>query len=142
MNLSFQPQFKNRILGGTKIHTIRADKTDRWKVGNTIHFCTGLRTKEYNCFKMGVCASVQKIEIVYKIVYEASTPFVSRVYVKIDQKLIFERRFYKVGGFKEVGRQQMEKLAVKDGFKTISDFFKWFDSDFEGKLIHWTEFKY
>lgn len=42
MLLTFsKPQFKNLILDGTKIHTIRLDKTNRWKKGMKIHFWMG-----------------------------------------------------------------------------------------------------
>jgi len=33
--------FRDRIRSGIKVHTIRDDKTNRWKVGNKIHFWLG-----------------------------------------------------------------------------------------------------
>lgn len=41
MILSFKKQFLDPIITGSKIHTIRADKPNRWKPGNKIHFATG-----------------------------------------------------------------------------------------------------
>ena len=64
MILGFKKQFPPMILVGTKIHTIREDKHDRWKAGNKIHFATGIRTKNYNQFYSGVCKSVQAITLV------------------------------------------------------------------------------
>lgn len=58
MILSFKKQFSEPILKGTKIHTIREDKPNRWKPGNKIHFANGVRTQNYNCFKESVCISV------------------------------------------------------------------------------------
>lgn len=36
----------------------------------------------------------------------------------------------------------MLQLALNDGFDTIEDFFAYFNKDFTGKLIHWTDLKY
>lgn len=51
MILSFKEQFIPKILDGTKIHTIREDKKNRWEAGKKIHFATGVRTKNYKCPK-------------------------------------------------------------------------------------------
>lgn len=118
MILSFKPQFKQSILDGSKIHTIRADKTNRWKVGNTIHFATGVRTSDYNCFNKGVCVGVQKIQI-------------RRCYGK-------DVRIDGIG----LSRGDIKNLAINDGFASVESFFDWFNEDFEGKIIHWTDFKY
>lgn len=50
MILSFKPQFRQKILDGTKIHTIRDDPNDRWQAGKIIHAATGVMTKNYDCF--------------------------------------------------------------------------------------------
>ena len=118
MILSFKKQFKQLILDGTKIHAIIADKPDRWKAGNEIHFATGMRTKSYECFKKGICVGVQKIQI-------------RRCYgedIKIDG----------IG----LSRGDIKSLAINSGFNGVDDFFQWFDTDLEGKIIHWTNFKY
>lgn len=38
--------------------------------------------------------------------------------------------------------EQMIKLANNDGFDTTDDYFKWFNRDWRGSLIHWTDLKY
>jgi hypothetical protein len=38
--------------------------------------------------------------------------------------------------------QMVEKLSFNDGFSSVQDFFRWFDSDFEGQIIHWADLKY
>jgi hypothetical protein len=63
MVLGFKKQFEEPIIKGDKIHTIRLDKGDRWKEGNSIQFATGVRTSDYNEFKTGTCFSIQEIEI-------------------------------------------------------------------------------
>lgn len=122
MILPFKPQFVPRILSGRKIHTIREDKTNRWKPGNKIQMATGVRTKNYNCFKTAVCISVQTIEIKY---FMGCGKF---PIIKIDGELLDEN--FELA------------LFQNDGFDSREDFFSWFDSDFKGKIIHWTYFKY
>lgn len=109
--------FENKIKKGIKLHTIRADKTDRWKVGNKIHFATGIRTAKYNQFHEGVCKGIQNIQI-------------------FDRTIIVEDR--------ELPEWEIEDLAINDGFDTVEDFWGWFDGydSFTGKLIHWTDIKY
>jgi hypothetical protein len=39
---------------------------------------------------------------------------------------------------------EIEDLAINDGFDDVADFWAWFDqySPFSGKLIHWTGLRY
>lgn len=124
MILGFKQQFKEPTLKGTKIHTIREDKHNRWKAGKIIHFATGVRTKNYNCFKEGVCVSVQTIEIKHN----------KNVCKVLSRTVIVDGR--------ELEPTEILRLAKNDGFKTKNDFFDWFNKDFKGKLIHWTNKKY
>jgi hypothetical protein len=125
MNLSFNKRFKEKILAGTKIHTIREDKHNRWDAGKTIHFVTGLRTSRQDCFALWQCTSVQKIEIKYN--------------PDKDKKHYFP--IIHIDGL-EITSLELFNLAKNDGFKNERDFLTWFDKDFTGKLIHWTKFKY
>ncbi|MBB4034871.1 hypothetical protein GGR21_000758 [Dysgonomonas hofstadii] len=124
MILGFKPQFVAPILSGNKIHSIREDKTDRWKEGNTIHFATGVRTKNYDNFKMDECKGTQSI----KIEYFEGVFFANKVTVFIDGRAL--------------EYEEILTLAHNDGFCSVADFLKWFNKDFEGKIIHWTDFKY
>ena len=126
MILPFKEQFVIPILDCTKIHTIREDKTNRWKAGNVIHGATGVRTKNYNQFFEDVCRSTQKIEIKY------DNKCSDWPAVIIDGK---EHRIYHKPNV-------ILQLAMNDGFKHPSEFSEWFKSDFKGKIIHWTDFKY
>jgi hypothetical protein len=108
-----------------KLHTIRDDKNDRWKVGNKIDFFINCRQK--NMFRFAPVlpvVSVQKIEIVYdKIFGKNLYPDVLIDNVKLHPN-------------------KLDELAQNDGFDTIQDFFAYFDKDFTGKIIHWTNLKY
>ncbi len=124
MVLSFKDQFIKPIQTGQKIHTIREDKPDRWKPGNKIHFATGVRTAAYSQFKSGECISTQEIRIIYP---EIETIQAEPI-VEIDDEILTEG--------------DVCRLAFQDGFNSVDDFFAWFSEDFEGKIIHWTDFKY
>ena len=121
MILGFKKQFVKPILSGIKRHSIREDVHNRWQPGRIIHFATGVRTKDYNQFKMGICQSVQQIEIKYN---ESL----------IDTKIIIEG--------KKITLDQKQKLAWNDGFQNLAAFLLWFNKDFKGKIIQWTNFRY
>lgn len=131
MILSFKQQFRDKILYGTKIHTIREDAHNRWKVGMPIQFATGVRTKQYEQFYTGKCTGIQKIEFsIYNF---------SEIIIKVDGK--------EIRNTDETYAQMMHN----DGFDSMIDFYEWFipviNSNpstliWSGKLIHWTDFKY
>jgi hypothetical protein len=125
--------FDEKIEAGIKIHSIREDKHDRWKVGRVIHFSTGVRTKNYKQFKVDICKSVQSIWIA-------------------NHHTIPNKKIILVNGI-AFNDEQIFQLAKNDGFDSIGDFFEWFGfefigkpipfgCDFKGKIIHWTDFKY
>ena len=119
MMLSFKDRFVDAIQNGTKIHTIREDTNNRWKPGVKIHFATGLRTPNYNCFREGVCTGVQDI-------------IIARYRIVID--------------ILEIELKKWDELAKNDGFDNADAMIDWFrfhyDLPFFGRLIHWTDYKY
>ncbi|HBG71449.1 MAG: hypothetical protein A2W93_14450 [Bacteroidetes bacterium GWF2_43_63] len=135
--LGEKTHFQEKILAGVdpelrkiyvpKIHTIRSGK--RWKAGMSIQMATGVRTANYNQFnkdipELGVCKSVQDIVVEY---------IDALPYIFVDGK-----------PFNPVKRID---LFINDGFigfklNPVASFFRWFHSDFEGQIIHWTDFKY
>lgn len=133
MVISFKDRFKEAILSGTKIHTIREDKHDRWKKGMKMNMATGVRTRNYNEFAEKNCTGTQKISIRY---FDNK----SRVEVVINDRYIGAAYF----GIKRIYCcvYELEILAHNDGFDSVDDFFAWFNKDFEGKIIHWTDFRY
>lgn len=113
-----------------KVHTIREDSGNRWKIGCKIDFFINVRKK--NMFRFAPVLPVvntQKIEIRWIGFSDSYRPW-----VKIDGKL-----FYDVA---EINKKEMLLLAQNDGFESIEDFFSYFNKDFSGKLIHWTDLKY
>ena len=113
--------FEEKIINWLKIHTLREDKFGRWNAGRVCQCATGVRTKKYNCFAVRSCVYIQAIQINY---------YGDNGYpdVIIDGDLLSQER--------------IELLAKNDGFDSVEDFFKWFEEDFQGKIIHWTDLKY
>lgn len=134
MILSYKKRFPEKILDGTKKHTIREDPHNRWKAGMKIHHATGMRTKQYNCFKEGECVSTQRVEVFYNQLVYDKAEWLNHFYhgklvnVAIDNICI--------------ARPLLHKLAINDGFGSIEEFFDWFNDDFTGKIIHFTKLRY
>ena len=109
-----------------KLHTIRSDKSDRWKAGKPIHFFQWIgrpfRSKIYHFAPVIPCISVQKIKI------ECPSEYVN------DQKVYVDDRLLTI--------KEIRRLAWNDGFNTSMQFLLWFNQNFEGKVIHWTDLKY
>jgi hypothetical protein len=109
---------------------MRADKNDRWKPGNKIHFFINFRQPDMFLFAPVLpVVSVQKVEIVYysdREVLIKGIPFKKAVAID-DIKL---------------NESQIKELAQNDGFDTVEAFFEYFNEDFKGKIIHWTDLKY
>lgn len=108
-----------------KLHTIRKDENDRWNAGKDIHFVVNGRTKDRFQFAPVVkCVSVQEIFI--SNLRDADS--INRVFVQINGRFL--------------NHNEIKTLAQNDGFESVEDFFKYFNQDFHGKLIHFTNLKY
>ncbi len=118
--LKFQP----------KLHTIREDKHNRWKPGMSIQMV--YRGPKYsikdhfnkNYEEIQECEGTQRIEIVYR----SSPKFLWPKLLKIDGR--------------RLGISEIEDLALNDGFNDANHFFSYFNKDFTGKIIHWTDLRY
>lgn len=105
-----------------KLHTIRKDTSNRWKAGNDIHFCINVRTKDQFQFAPIVkCVSTQKIEIKKHPNHNVFSIYIDGKYLEPDDT---------------------DLLAKNDGFDSTEAFFEYFNTNFTGKIIHWTNLKY
>ena len=131
MILSFsKDKFVADIKRGTKKHTIRTDKTRRWRKGIKIHFWRGsprnkhAKIKPYS-FDEGVCKGIEEIVI------------------KRSSNLL-QGFSVTVGGW-GLTPEQIETLVKNDGL-TIEQFRMWFIPSgtdmFVGRIIHWTDLRY
>lgn len=116
-----------------KLHTIREDSKDRWKAGNKIDFFINCRQKDMFRFAPVLqVVSVQKIEIII-----TKNCGIRKRQVWIDD--VFSL-YYEYGD--SIIDKGLLQLAQNDGFDSIEEFFTYFDKDFTGKLIHWTDLRY
>lgn len=119
-----------------KIHTIREDKSNRWKSGNDIHFVINNVAKNRLQFAPLVkCVSVQKIQIIYKNYMGEKIPTVTINSIEY----VFDP-YFQFSDPESCGI--IEELAINDGFPSTEAFFQYFNEDFTGKIIHWTDLKY
>jgi hypothetical protein len=108
-----------------KIHTIRLDKSDRWKPGYLIHFIIFPRTKkQFQFAPLMPVVSVQKIWI---------TNSNGNRSIKVTDGNM---------GARVLGPESEKQLSRNDGFDSVEDFYSYFKEDFEGKIIHWTHYRY
>ena len=117
-----------------KLHTIREDKNDRWKLGVMIDFFINARQKNMFRFAPRIpVVSTQEINIEWLTKY--------MVYVTIDNKPIGDAIWDR--GFIGMSCEPiLRELAKNDGFNSVEDFFAYFNKDFTGKIIHWTDLRY
>ncbi len=138
--------WKARKMGGTchfpdhiavlepKIHTIRADKTDRWAMfKGDIHHVYGSRTKKRRLFLVCPFVSWQPIIIQWNKVTGVNEKG-HNVTVAWEQMVFVSGRV--------LTPDEIKTLAINDGFPSVEAFFKWFKHDFSGKILHWTNLRY
>lgn len=120
--------FKEKILAGEKIHTLREDEHNRWHKGRKIEMATGVRTplySQFNCFDeaLQTCTGTQDVFMTY---------WLGQLEITINGKYVYD---YNV----------VELLIKNDGL-TESEFIDWFfpneNNEWSGKIIHWTDFRY
>lgn len=111
-----------------KPHTIR--KGNRWKPGMNIHFFewTGkpYRSPHFKFAPVIKCVRVQSIDIIWTDPDQAVLP---KPLIFIDQVWVCDEKI-------------KQALAVNDGFESLQAFYAWFNQDFSGQIIHWTNLKY
>jgi hypothetical protein len=141
-----------------KLHTFRLDPHDRWKAGMSIQMVyRGPKYSIKDHFNKGIpelerCKSTQKVEIKWykdkSWISEAATLAgikSKNVKISIDGKECIHVSFNEVG-FSCAGvnydRLIHGDLFQNDGFYGVYEFFKWFNNDWKGKIIHWTDLRY
>ncbi len=108
-----------------KLHTIREDKKNRWKTDVMIDFYINVRQKNMFRFAPRIpVVSTQEVEIVYDAVFGKN----------LHPKIIIDG--------KRLDKYLVDDFAQNDGFDTIEDFLDYFDKDYKGIIIHWTDLRY
>lgn len=133
MVIGYKKRFVEPIKAGTKKHTVREDKHNRWRAGLTMHMATGIRSKYYNCFNQTHCTGTQPITM----------------HMEKDDDGGLSVLVIKVNG-KRLDDTTINSFVVADGFKDLHDFKKWWLPElavrpaytYTGKIIHWTDLRY
>jgi hypothetical protein len=143
----WETNFVEKILDGQKVHTIREDEKERWKVGNEIHFCTGGFTPG-RIFHEGKCVATIPFSVKWATIGDNENIKQATVSIGalqswftlgVDQyELMKKGKDFGYIGCSEIIKQ----LAENDGFDDIGQFFGWFNDDFTGKIICWEKVKY
>lgn len=109
-----------------KLHTIR--RGHRWKKGDKIHMVINNRTKDRFQFAPVIkCTKVDSVEINH--------------WWYDEEKTTSNFPTVKING-KSLEWKDIEKLSENDGFPSVESFFDFFNEDFEGQIIHWTDLRY
>jgi hypothetical protein len=115
-----------------KIHTIREDKNDRWQPGTKIDFFINCR--QPNMFRFAPVLQVVSVQMFELYWDDSKITEEKKPVVWIDDMIFYDKECNQDKG--------LLQLANNDGFDTIEDFFAYFNTDFKGKLIHWTDLRY
>lgn len=148
-----------------KLHTFREDKHDRWKEGISIQMVyRGPKYSIIDHFNKGIpelekCKGTQRttiswfeennvVELPNEEEYEGEwTDLIGKA--SIEGKITTEECFqindkyvsFFIDGFCQT-LNESRVIAGNDGFNSIDDFFAYFNKDFSGKIIHWTDLRY
>ena len=114
MNINYKKEMERALVSGVKLHTIRQKPI---AVGTMMNHIVYPYHKERRCVLSNFCTSTQMITI------ESS----SRT-IKVDNK--------------ELSKVDIKRLSKNDGFDSIEDFWSFFNQDYQGMIIHWTDTKY
>jgi hypothetical protein len=124
--------FETLIKEGVKVHTIRDDKHNRWKVGNSIQFWLGNPRNTRAANKP----------------YQFGTGIVSRVdVIRMDFANLedWQNDVVHIGeNIKLKSQQELDALSVNDGFQNWAQMKQWFvnpDGVYVGKIIFWDKFQ-
>lgn len=130
MVLGFQRRFAQYVREGSKTHSIREDKNDRWHPGVFVDAFVDPRQKTMErLIPSTPCIYTEPIEILPLNNRTRQTP--ERVEIRIDGHVL--------------SADEMESLAWKDGFRLydfpshLYEMMRFWDGriPFKGKVIHW-----
>jgi len=119
MILTFsETKFEQLIKDGVKIHTIRIDTSNSWKVGKKIHFWVGnpRNTKAKNKPHQFGTGKISNIEPIF---IDTINNYIIINSVKFGSKI------------------ELDEIAINDGFENWEEMKTFFPKIFIGKLIFW-----
>jgi hypothetical protein len=112
---NFKKQFAPKVESGEKRQTIRRPRKRRTRLGDALYLYTGMRTKYCRKLRTETCKSVIPISIQ-----------ANGIYVGLCRR--------------KLSMAECKKIAIADGFESLSDFMDFFESQglpYHGELIKW-----
>ncbi len=139
MLLGFKERFAEPILLGTKVFTLRNNRKNQPKIGETLFMYTGLRTSE--CRKISDKEKLMSTQKVLIYITRGKEKQID-ISITVDNKLLT--------------REQVDQFVKYDGFVDRSDFAEyWITSTYKPRkaplectvggnldLFHWTDLRY
>lgn len=130
--------FKLQRAARTKLHTMRT--SFRFKPGMKLHMVYGNRTKQRRQFALMTCVSTQTVLIRYRRGYAIER---HEGIANLQYTLMVKNQYLQVFiDDKLIGGKTLRELAINDGFRSTTDFLKYFRKSGKYQLIHWTALKY
>lgn len=117
--------FRELIMQGKKIHTLRDDENNRWDASRRIDMCYHCRQPNMEVFHRTPCTGTQKIIMRYHPTSKNS------LVITVDKI--------------QVSAYEIDLIIRNDGL-TLERFIQWFFGGktgyWQGKIIHWTGLRY
>jgi hypothetical protein len=116
--------FKNKILNGIKIHTIRQHRKRPFKIGDILFHYENWRSPEVEMFHTNKCLYLEDIKITK-----------CREGCRVVLWIL-------IGNFYIISEDELNTLAINDGFDNYEDFKNYFIKSglpFKGQIIGWKE---
>jgi hypothetical protein len=121
-----------------KIHTMRKDITDFWQTNKSINsFYFTSRPHMTKIHPTLPVVNIQKIKIVHDLEHVTVIIF-SGTEISMMKKIIKVGKNFLMPDHDD----SILKMAQNDGFLNLKQFFTFFNKDWEGKIIHWTNKMY
>lgn len=116
----------NPIIWTPKIHTFREDPHNRWKIGMKVQMVyRGAGYKILDHFNKNI-PELDQIESIQTIIIIPHKETVPEICVDGKWLTLIE----------------CEQCIKNDGFDNSNQFIKWFKKPFDGKILHFTDFRY
>lgn len=126
-----------------KLHTLRLDPHDRWKAGMSIQMVyRGPKYSIKDHFNKAIpelekCISTQTIKIEW-LTYHAVPAEIFGLKGGSTRipRVVIDGETY------PSACTQVKQLAMNDGFDSLEDFYDYFNKDFTGKILHFSDMHY
>ena len=114
-------EFVEKVLTGSKKHTIRKRGKRKFRIGMELQLATGVRTKSYKQFAKAYVSDIKRLTVSN---WNAFHPQI------MDEEIPYNGGYITVeinGWGNYLKKADIEALAKADGFDSLDQFVQWFD---------------